>query len=61
VGKGLLRLDTLLGVEDQHALKEINSYILLIPGRRNNWGNIPAGSAFLNLFAKGCLSRLGND
>lgn len=54
--KSIGSTDSLLGVENEHTLEEINSYVGLVTPSKTVIGAavyIPSGSAFLNLVANG--------
>jgi hypothetical protein len=61
VREGLLGSDSLLRVEHEHVLQEIDGCKGQVLLRVIDGFQLPAGSAFLNLVDKGCRSRLGSD
>lgn len=61
VGESLLSLDTLSRVEYEHVLEQVDGCDLSDMLLTSDEIYAPAGSAFLNLFARGWRSRLGSD
>ncbi len=54
--KSIGSTDSLLGVENEHTLEEVNSWVGLVLSSKMDMGAagfIPSGSAFLNLVANG--------
>lgn len=68
MGEGVTGANPFPRIEDKHLFDQVDGYSTLETGSpafnsgfKAPQGDLPAGSAFLNLLASGCRSRLGRD